>query len=66
MPTRWTAFGSVASIFLMETTQDNGGYEAPKVEALGTITDLTLANGPQVKLDQSFPAGTDRGDLTTS
>lgn len=41
-------------------------FERPCVERLGTVTELTLANGSKNHLDASFPTNTPYGDLTFS
>lgn len=41
-------------------------YEAPEVEVVGTVRELTLASRRGQKLDEDFPSGTPFGDLTFS
>jgi hypothetical protein len=41
-------------------------YEAPSITELGTVADLTAANGLQNHIDADFPEGTPFGDLTFS
>ena len=47
-------------------TQQDGGYEVPKVAVLGTLSDLTLHNTNGEKTDAFFSAGTPFGDVTFS
>lgn len=42
------------------------GYEAPKLEVLGSFEKLTQSTGFGTKLDAAFPAGTPKVDLTFS
>jgi hypothetical protein len=41
-------------------------YVAPKLIRHGSFSELTLASQNGQQLDQTFPAGTPRGDLTFS
>jgi len=41
-------------------------YEPPRIEAVGTVQDLTLGNTTGNKLDDNFSVGTPFGDLTFS
>ena len=41
-------------------------YEAPSIEVLGPIGELTLADQDGNSLDQDFPDNTPKGDLTFS
>ena len=41
-------------------------YDAPKVQEIGSVHELTLASDNGNSLDQTFPVGTPKGDLTFS
>jgi hypothetical protein len=41
-------------------------YEAPRVTTIGSVADLTQAQGAGERLDADFPAGTPKPDLTFS
>jgi hypothetical protein len=41
-------------------------YESPAITELGTIVEMTRAQGPGTRTDAAFPAGTPIGDLTFS
>ncbi len=41
-------------------------YTAPSLEELGSVSELTLGGRNGNSLDNDFPAGTPRGDLTFS
>ncbi|WP_239807405.1 lasso RiPP family leader peptide-containing protein [Croceicoccus hydrothermalis] len=49
----------------METLKNNG-YEAPKMEKIGSFEELTLGSSTGNFLDADFPDGTPFGDLTFS
>jgi hypothetical protein len=50
----------------METQPQKKAYRRPAVVELGSIQDLTLANGVQNHIDANFPANTPVGQLTFS
>lgn len=41
-------------------------YEAPKVQEIGSVHELTLGSADGYALDADFPAGTPKSDLTFS
>jgi hypothetical protein len=41
-------------------------YDPPMLEALGSVTELTLGQSSGSRLDADFPAGTLFGDVTFS
>jgi hypothetical protein len=41
-------------------------YEAPAITELGTIVEMTRAQGPGNLTDAAFPVGTPRDDVTFS
>jgi hypothetical protein len=41
-------------------------YEAPTFEVIGSVLELTLANGTGNTLDATFPRGTPKSALTFS
>jgi hypothetical protein len=41
-------------------------YEPPSITELGTLVEMTRAQGPGDRTDAAFPVGTPRGDLTFS
>lgn len=45
---------------------DKQQYTSPEMTVLGTVADLTEANGNGGALDQSFPNNTPRSQLTFS
>ncbi|MGH8900635.1 MAG: lasso RiPP family leader peptide-containing protein [Egibacteraceae bacterium] len=45
---------------------DEKVYEAPRIEVLGSVAELTQHNNLGRKLDATFTAGTDLSDITTS
>ena len=41
-------------------------YDSPRIETVGSVSELTMGNATGSRLDADFAAGTQFGDLTFS